>query len=137
MLLASWPNVLPLSCYIEKYFTDCFRATVPLVVAACCVSTNTCFLSNNPFLAVPTLSKQEWYHLFLSEVITSPAEVATQINIFLTNITQEFEPWMTAQTPPNIIPSDLLVSLEEFSSTLRKLPTQTVKPDGISNKIYS
>ena len=70
-----------------------------------------------------TSGKQEWYHQFLSDVITSPAELATQINVFFTSITQEFEPLMPAQTPPNVIPPDLLVSLEEVSSDLRKLPT--------------
>ena len=56
---------------------------------------------------------------------------------------------MPAQTPPNVIPSDLLVSIEEVSSDLRKLPRRggggggggwdghthkAVGPDGISNK---
>lgn len=39
-----------------------------------------------------TSSKQEWCHQFLSDVITSPAELATQIsNVFFTSTTQEFE----------------------------------------------
>ena len=42
---------------------------------------------------------------------------------------------MTAQTPPNVIPSDLLVSLEEVSSDLHKLSTHNaVGPGEISNK---
>ena len=83
-----------------------------------------------------TFSKQEWYHQFLNDVITSPAELATQINDFFTSITQEFEPLMPAQTPPNVIPPDLLVCLEEVSSDLRKLSIhKAVGPDGISNKL--
>ena len=40
------------------------------------------------------------------------------------------------QTPPNVIPSDLLVFLEEVSSDLLMLPTQkAVGPDGISNQL--
>ena len=43
---------------------------------------------------------------------------------------------MPAQIPPNVIPPDLLVSLEEVSSDLRKLPThKAVGPVGISNKL--
>ena len=43
---------------------------------------------------------------------------------------------MPAQIPPNVIPRDLLVSLEEVSSDLHKLPThKAVGPDGISNKL--
>lgn len=51
-----------------------------------------------------------------SYVITSPAELATQINGFFTSTTQEFEPLMPAQTLPNIVPPDLLVTLEKVSS---------------------
>ena len=36
-----------------------------------------------------TFGKREWYHQFLSEVITSPAELATQINVFFTSITRD------------------------------------------------
>ena len=83
-----------------------------------------------------TPGKQEWYHQFLSDVITSPAELATQINDFFTSITQEIEPLIPAQTPPNAIPPDLLVSLEEVSYDLRKLSIhKAVGPDGISNKL--
>ena len=83
-----------------------------------------------------TSGKHIWYHQFLSDVITGPAELATQINDFFTRITQEFEPLMPAQTPPNVIPPDLLVSLEEVSSDLRKLSIhKAVGPDGISNKL--
>ena len=46
--------------------------------------------------------------------MTSPTELATQI-VFFSSITQEFEPLMPAQTVPNVIPSDLLVSVEEVS----------------------
>jgi len=43
---------------------------------------------------------------------------------------------MQVQTPPNVISSDLLVSLEEVLSDLRILPTQkAVGPEGISNKL--
>ena len=53
-------------------------------------------------------------HQFLSDIMTSPTELATQI-VFFSSITQEFEPLMPAQTVPNVIPSDLLVSVEEVS----------------------
>ena len=77
-----------------------------------------------------TFGKREWYHQFLSDVITSPAELATQIYVFFTSITHEFEPLMPAQTPPNVVPSDLLVSLEEVSSFFHKLSThKVVGPD--------
>ena len=43
---------------------------------------------------------------------------------------------MPAQTPPNVVPSDMLVSLEEVSSNLHKLSThKAVGPDDISNKL--
>ena len=43
---------------------------------------------------------------------------------------------MPAQTPSNLVPQDLLVSLEEVSSNLRKLSThKSVGPDRISNKL--
>ena len=37
-----------------------------------------------------TFGKREWYHQFLSDVITSPAELATQINVFFTSITRDW-----------------------------------------------
>ena len=56
--------------------------------------------------------------------------------VFFTSITQGFEPLMPAQTPPNIVPLNLLVSLEEVKSDLHKLSThKAVGPDGISNKL--
>lgn len=56
--------------------------------------------------------------------------------IFFTSITQEFEPLTPVQTPSNVIPSNLFVSLEEVSSDLLKLPSQkALGPDGISNKL--
>ena len=59
-----------------------------------------------------------------------------KLMIFFTSITHEFEPLTQVQTTPNVISSDLLVSLEEVSSDLLKLPTQkAVGPDGISNKL--
>ena len=77
-----------------------------------------------------TFGKREWYHQFLSDLITSPAELPTQINVFFTSIIQEFEPLMPAQTPPNVVPPDLLISLEEVSSFLHKLSThKVVGPD--------
>ena len=84
--------------------------------------------SNQP--GQDTFGKREWYHQFLKDVITSPAELATQIT--LKCITQE--PLMPAQTPPNAVPPDLLVSLlEEVSSDLGKLSThKAVGQDGIS-----
>ena len=45
----------------------------------------------------------------------------TQCSLFI--ITQEFKPLMPAQTPANVVPPDLLVSLEEVSSDLHKLST--------------
>ena len=77
-----------------------------------------------------TFGKREWYHQFLSDVITSPAELATQIT--LKCITQE--PLMPAQTQPNVVPPDLLASLlEEVSSDLAKLSThKAAGQDGIS-----
>ena len=43
---------------------------------------------------------------------------------------------MPAQTPSNVVPSDMLVSLEEVSSNLHKLSThKAVGPDDISNKL--
>ena len=43
---------------------------------------------------------------------------------------------MPAQTPPNVVSSDMLVSLEEVSSNLHKLSThKAVGPDGISSKL--
>ena len=76
-------------------------------------------------------SKQEWPHQLLNETINSPVLLAAQISI-----THEFEPLTQVQTPPNVISSDLLVSLEEVSSDLLKWPTQkAVGPDGISNKL--
>ena len=81
-------------------------------------------------------SKQEWHHQLLNDTINSPGLLAAQINYFFTSITHEFEPLTQVQTPPNVISSDLLVSLEEVSSDLLKLPTQkAVGPDGISNKL--
>lgn len=44
-----------------------------------------------------------------------------QCSLFI--ITQEFKPLMPAQTPANVVPPDLLVSLEEVSSDLHKLST--------------
>ena len=83
-----------------------------------------------------TFSKQEWHHQFLNDTINSPVLLAAQINDFFTSITHEFEPLTQVQTPPNVISSDLLVSLEEVSSDLLMLPTQkVVGPDGISNKL--
>ena len=71
---------------------------------------------------------------WLSDVIISTAELATQINVFFTSITQEFEPLMPA--PPNVVPPDLLVFLEEVSSDLHKLSKhKAVGPDGISKKL--
>ena len=62
--------------------------------------------------------------------------LAAQINDFFTSITHEFEPLTQVQTPPNVISSDLPVSLEEVSSDLLMLPIQkAVGPDGISNKL--
>ena len=66
-----------------------------------------------------TSGTQEWYHQFLGDVITSPAELATRVNVFFTSITWEFVPLKPVQTPPSVIPSDALVSLEEVSSTFR------------------
>lgn len=83
-----------------------------------------------------TSGKHEWYHQFLSNIITSPAELATQINDFFTSITEEFEPLTPIQTLPNVIPPELLVSLEEVSSDLGKLSIhKAVGPDGISNEL--
>ena len=84
-----------------------------------------------------TPGKREWNHQFISDVITSPAELARlKLMYFFTGITQEFEPLIPAQTPPNVVPPDFLVSLEEVSSDLRKLSTQkAVGPDAISNKL--
>ena len=83
-----------------------------------------------------TFSKQEWHHQFLNDTINSPVLLAAQINDFFTSITHEFEPLTQVQTPPNVISSDLLVSLEEVSSDLLMLPTQkAVGPDRISNKL--
>ena len=81
-------------------------------------------------------SKQEWHHQLLNVTINSPVLLAAQINDFFTSITHEFEPLTQVQTPPNVISWDLLVSLEEVTSDLLKLPTQkAVGPDGISNKL--
>ena len=83
-----------------------------------------------------SLSKQQWYHQFLNDVITSPAELATQVNNFFTGLTEQFDPLTPVQTPPNVIPSHLFVSLQEVLSDLRNLSTHTaIGPDGISNKL--
>ena len=76
------------------------------------------------------------HHQFLNDIINSPVLLVTQINDFFTSITHEFEPLTQVQTPPNVISSDLLVSLEEVPSDLLMLPTQkAVGPEGISNKL--
>ena len=68
--------------------------------------------------------------------INSPMLLAAQINDFFTSRTHEFEPLTQVQTPPNVISSELPVSLEEVSSDLLMLPIQkAVGPDGISNKL--
>ena len=48
-----------------------------------------------------TFGKREWYHQFLSDVITSPAELATQITLKCT--TQE--PLMPARSQPKLRPT--------------------------------
>ena len=86
-----------------------------------------------------TFSKQEWHHRFLNDTINSPLLLAAQINDFCSSITHEFEPLTQVQTPPNVISSDLLVSLEEGSSDLNtNVANNEVKaagPDGISNNL--
>ena len=81
-----------------------------------------------------TFGKRECYHQFLSDVITSPAELATQINVFFTGITQEFETLMQAQTPSNVVPLDLIVSLEEVRPTCSNC-LHIKRWDQISNKM--
>jgi len=74
----------------------------------------------------------------LIDTIKKPALLAAKINDYFTSVTQEFKPLMQVQSPPNVISSDLLVSLEEVISDLRMLPTQkAVGPDGISNKLLN
>lgn len=82
-----------------------------------------------------TILKLKRWRPRLVYVISSSAELATQINGFFTSTTQEFEPLMQAQTPPNIVSPDLLVSLEEDSSDLHRWNIGPDGPDGISNKL--
>ena len=50
--------------------------------------------------------------------------------MFFSLVLLEIEPLMPAQTPPNKVPPDLLISLEEVSSFLHKLSThKVVGPD--------
>ena len=56
--------------------------------------------------------KQECYHQFLNDNVNSPVLLTAQINDFFTRITHEFETLTQVQTPPNVISSDLLVSME-------------------------
>ena len=83
-----------------------------------------------------TCANQQWYNQFHSDTIPDNSELANHINNFFVSITDHFEPLLPVDMPPNVISSELFVSLEEVMKDLHKLDiNKAVGPDGISNRL--